>query len=122
MFGRVVPGCRLGAIAAALRAGARAALAVLLLQATVAVALAAALPEVGHAHPSGTPDHTHALLEVGGLGAPATVAATPPRPLATPRPRRPRTRPTAPRPRAGRTRLGRDPPVSGAAAGDAVPA
>ena len=95
----------------ALRCGVRAALVVLLLQATAAVALAAALPEVGHVHPSGTPEHAHALLEVGGVGAPAIVVSPLPGPAAAVRCRRAGPRPSAPRPRPSRTRLGRDPPV-----------
>ncbi len=106
----------------ALRCGARATLVVLLLQATAAVALAAALPEVGHAHPAGTPDHAHALLEVGGVGAPAIVASPVPGPAASLRRRRARPRSSAPRPRAGRTRLGRDPPAPGLAVGAFSPA
>lgn len=97
----------------ALRCGGRAALVVLLLQATAAVALAAALPEVGHVHAPGTPDHPHALLEVGGVGVPALVAPPPPRPAAARRPRaRVRRLPGRPA-RGARTRLGRDPPVMG---------
>jgi len=106
----------------ALRCGGRAALVVLLLQATAAVALAAALPEVGHVHPAGTPDHAHGLLEVGGVGVPATVASPVPRPVATPGRRRAGPRPSAPRPRPSRTRLGRDPPAPDRAAAGVTPA
>jgi len=106
----------------AVRCGARAALVVLLLQATAAVALAAALPDVGHMHPPGTPDHAHALLEVGGVGAPAPIASLLPRPMATLRRRRVGPRPSAPPPRAVRTHLGRDPPAKGRPAAGASPA
>ncbi|MDF1521854.1 MAG: hypothetical protein P1P87_03430, partial [Trueperaceae bacterium] len=83
-------------LALALHAGARTALAVLLLQAAVAVALAASLPEVGHVHLPGTGDHVHALVEVGGLGTPAVAPVPLPQPCAAaplrraPRPRAPR--------------------------------
>lgn len=106
----------------ALRCGGRAALVVLLLQATAAVALAAALPEVGHTHPAGTPDHAHGLLEVGGVGVPATVASPVPRPVATPGRRRAKPRSSAPRPRPRRTRLGRDPPAPDRMAAGVAPA
>ena len=106
----------------ALRFGARAALVVLLLQATAAVALAAALPEVGHAHPAGTPDHAHGLLEVGGVGVPAVVASPVPRPVVMPGRRRAKPRTSAPRPRPSRTRLGRDPPSPDPTAAGATPA
>ncbi|MBW6456832.1 MAG: hypothetical protein K0A98_13190 [Trueperaceae bacterium] len=106
----------------ALRCGARAAFVVLLLQATAAVALAAALPEVGHAHPAGAPDHAHGLLEVGGVGAPAIVASPLPGPEIAHRCRRAGRRPSAPRPRAGRTRLGRDPPALDRTAAGTAPA
>lgn len=105
MVARLVP---------ALRAGARAALAVLLVQAAVAVALAAALPEVGHVHPAGTPDHVHALVEVGGLTAAPEARAAAPRPALgrgrRARPRLHQPRPSGPR----RTRWGRAPPRVGA--------
>jgi hypothetical protein len=86
-------------LARAWRCGARAALVVLLLQATAAVALAAALPEVGHVHPVGTPDHPHALLEVGGAGATAPVPPPLPRPAAARHPRAVAPRADARRPR-----------------------
>jgi len=105
----------------ALRCGGRAALVALLLQATAAVALAAALPEVGHVHPAGTPDHVHALVEVGGLGAPAVILPPLPRPAIAPARRSWRRAAPAPRPRAGRTRLGRDPPVRPRASARSLP-
>jgi hypothetical protein len=97
-------------LALALHAGARTVLAVLLLQAAVAVALAASLPDVGHVHPAGTADHVHALVEVGGLGTPALAPLPLPRPCAG-APLRPAPRPRAPRLRGPRrTRWGRAPP------------
>jgi len=104
------------------RCGARAALVVLLLQATAAVALAAALPEVGHTHLPGTPDHAHALLEVGGVGAPAVIAPPLPRPAVAQRRRAATPQAGASRPRAGRTRLGRDPPAAARHVGRVSPA
>lgn len=99
-----------GRLASALRSGARAALAVLLVQAAVAVALAASLPEVGHVHLPGTGDHVHALVEVGGLGTPALAPLPLPRPQLAAR-ARPEPRPHAPHLRgARRTRWGRAPP------------
>jgi hypothetical protein len=106
----------------ALRSGVRAALVVLLLQATAAVALAAALPEVGHAHPAGTPEHAHALLEVGGVGTPAIAASPLPGPAVAVRCGRVGPWPSAPRPRACRTRLGRDPPAPERTAAGVSPA
>lgn len=102
-------------LALALRAGARAALATLVLQAAVAVALAAALPEVGHVHPAGTPGHAHALVEVGGLAVAPEPPARAPRPEVL-RARRLRVRVRQPHvagPR--RTRWGRAPPRVGRA-------
>jgi hypothetical protein len=104
------------------RCGARAALVALLLQATAAVALAAALPEVGHVHPTGTPDHPHALLEVGGAGAMAPVPPPLPRPAAARHRSVATPRAGAPRPRTGRTRLGRDPPAAARHVGRVSPA
>ncbi|MFN2322961.1 MAG: hypothetical protein ABR510_08410 [Trueperaceae bacterium] len=102
-----------GRLALALRTGARTALAVLLVQAAVAVALAAALPEVGHVHPAGTDAHAHALVEVGGLAVPPEPHMQAPRPIVIPARRAPLAAPTAwPRdPR--RTRWGRAPPRQG---------
>jgi hypothetical protein len=101
-------------LAFALRTGARTALAVLLVQAAVAVALAAALPEVGHVHPAGTPGHTHALVEVGGLAVPPEPRVQAPRPIAVAA-RRARFRLPTARPRdLRRTRWGRAPPAMGA--------
>jgi hypothetical protein len=103
-----------GRLTLALRSGARAALAVLLVQAAVAVALAAALPEVGHVHPTGTPAHAHALVEVGGLAVPPQPHATVPRPIEV-AVRRASLRAPAARPRdLRRTRWGRAPPAPGA--------
>ena len=100
-------------LAFALRAGARAALVVLLLQAAVAVALAAALPEVGHVHPAGTPAHAHALVEVGGLAVPPEPRVQAPRPIAVVVRRSPLRAPGV-RPRdLRRTRWGRAPPAVG---------
>jgi hypothetical protein len=98
-------------LARACRSGAQTALVVLLLQATAVVALATSLPEVGHVHPAGTPDHPHALLEVGGAGVPAPLAQPLPRPAVAQRRSAIAPLAGAPRPRAGRTRLGRDPPA-----------
>ncbi len=103
-----------GRLALALRTGARTALAVLLVQAAVAVALAAALPEVGHVHPAGTPAHVHALVEVGGLAVPPEPRVQAPRPIAVAVRRASLSAPTA-RPRdLRRTRWGRAPPAMGA--------
>ena len=63
------------ALGAGLRAGVLAAFA----NAAVVVALAAALPEVNHVHPEGTPEHVHPLSEVFGPvtgGVPAVPIAT----------------------------------------------
>jgi hypothetical protein len=111
-----------GRLVRAWRCGARAALVVLLLQATAMVALATALPEVGHVHPAGTPDHAHALLEVGGAGVPAAVPPPLPRPADAQRRAAAAPRVGAPRPRAGRTRLGRDPPAAARRIGRVPPA
>ena len=97
----------------AIRAGWRVTLTLWWLQASVAMALATALPEVGHRHAPGTPEHPHALVEVGGLGLPATLGlALPALQPQTPGPgvRRPLL---APRWRRARVRLGRDPPGRG---------
>jgi hypothetical protein len=103
-----------GRLTLALRSGARAALAVLLVQAAVAVALAAALPDVGHVHPAGTPAHAHALVEVGGLAVPPQPHATVPRPIEVVARRAPLRAPST-RPRAlRRTRWGRAPPAPSA--------
>ena len=103
-----------GRLALALRTGARTALAVLLVQAAVAVALAAALPDVGHVHPAGTPAHVHALVEVGGLAVPPEPRVQVPRPIAVAA-RRALVRLSAARPRdLRRTRWGRAPPAMGA--------
>lgn len=103
-----------GRLTLALRTGARAALAVLLVQAAVAVALAAALPDVGHVHPAGTPAHAHALVEVGGLAMTPEPRVKAPRPIAVDVRRAPLRAPSA-RPRdLRRTRWGRAPPAMGA--------
>ena len=100
-------------LAFALRAGARAALAVLLVQAAAAVALAAALPDVGHVHPVDTPAHAHALVEVGGLAVPPEPRVQAPRPIAVVVRRSPLRAPGV-RPRGlRRTRWGRAPPAPG---------
>jgi hypothetical protein len=103
-----------GRLTPALRAGSRTALAVLLVQAAVAVVLATALPEVGHVHPAGTDAHVHALVDVGGLAVPPLPPAHAPRPIAAAA-RRSSRRASGVRPRdLRRTRWGRAPPAWGA--------
>jgi hypothetical protein len=95
----------------ALRVGFQAWMAAMLLQATAAAALATALPEVGHVHPEGTPNHAHSLVQVGGLAtlAPRAPALAPPQwqPRARWRP----ARLQAPHTRARVARWDRAPPL-----------